>query len=816
MFTKQSTRPLISCICMCMLVLQANAQQKPARRFTLFFEKVYVHTDRDYYTAGEDIWFKAYCTDAQTNLPAPNSANVYAELLSPEGVVVDREVLHLQNGGANGDFKLDEALPAGRYRLRAYTSWMRNFGSMFFFTKDLYVSKGAKDSTAAANSNVQTAATANNNAQAAATSTAAQSDNRILFFPEGGSLIAGVKSRIAFKAESAVGKGIALKGTVLAADGKAVAEIQTTHLGMGSFELQPQPGVVYRFQGRLPDGKPVTADLPQALEQGLAIKITEKDTLLVVDIFTNPATLQAEGPMRVTLGGKHAGKFYLEDTVTLTQPHAVMQVAKSHFPEGVAAFTLYDARLRPQCERLVYIEKEVAQVTLRLKTDKPEYSPAEQAAVYLTATAEDGSAVKAQLSLAVVDAGIIPVATENIITYLQLQSELRGEIEQPLAYFNKDNAQRKQQLDLLLSTQGWRDFLWRRVKDTAIVVRYLPEPGITLSGHVKQVLGGKPLPKMNITLMANEARGNKIYFTESDSSGAWFLDGLPLYGPRQIRLTSRNPSGKGGGMLTMDSVLQASVPVPPLPQYTPLLPDTAALVKQFTTESQKRQTLLRKQQEADTRELEGVVVKNTPKTAVFRDGHYVSFGGPDSTFRITAADFKDYETLENFILHRMPGATSSADTQGVFFMSNGQRIRPRFKVDNVEDLFERIDFYSLPMNVIEQVTIRHMLSAQMTDAWFVYLTLKPEAYQRKQLDLLNVTIAGYYEARDFYVPTPGPNAPRQLPRTTVWWQPNVTTGAGSKPVRYHNPGNKTTIRIVAEGITDKGVPVAGVVNYNIK
>lgn len=807
MFTIHPVRAILCSSAIVFYAFSANAQQKPARKFTLFFEKVYVHTDRDYYTAGEDVWFKAYVTDAQTNLPAPNSSNVYAELLSPQGIVIDREILHIQNGGAPGDFKLDEALPAGRYHLRAYTNWMRNFGNMFFFTKDLYIGRSIKEDAAA--KSVGQPATAG----AAA---AVQADRRILFFPEGGSLVAGVKSRIAFKAEDAGGKGIALKGTILAADGKAVAEAETTHLGMGSFELQPQPGISYTFQAKLPDGKTVTAGLPEPLQQGLAMKVTEKDTVLEVEICTSQATLQAAGPVHVTLGGKHAGKFYFEDTLTLTQPQGLIRVPVRAFPEGVAAFTLYDAQLRPQCERLAYISKEEGKVTLQLKTDKPEYTPSEQAALFFSCNSADGSTVKAQLSVAVVDAGITPVPAENIITWLQLQSELRGEIEQPFLYFNKDNPHRKEQLDLLLRTQGWRDFVWRRVKDTSIVLRYLPEPGITLSGHVKQAIGGKPLAKMNITLMANEAKGDKIYFTETDSSGAWFMDGLPLYGSQQIRITSRTATGKSGGMLTLDSVIHASEPVPLLPVYTPLLPDTAALVKLFTGESQKRLTLLRKQQEQETRELEGVVVKNNTQTATFRDGAYVSFGGPDSTFRITAADFKDYEILENFILHRMPGAVSSADTQGVFFLSNGQRIRPRFKVDNVEDVFERLDFYSLPMNVIEQVTIRHMLSATMTDAWFVYLTLKPEAYQRRHPDLLNANISGYYEAREFYVPRPGLNRLPEIPRTTIFWKPDVAVEAGKTSVQYYNPGSKTSVRVVAEGITDKGVPVAGVFSYHIK
>jgi hypothetical protein len=43
-----------------LLCTSALAQTpKPQNTIKLFFEKVFIHTDRTVYTQGEDIWFKA-------------------------------------------------------------------------------------------------------------------------------------------------------------------------------------------------------------------------------------------------------------------------------------------------------------------------------------------------------------------------------------------------------------------------------------------------------------------------------------------------------------------------------------------------------------------------------------------------------------------------------------------------------------------------------------------------------------------------------------------------------------------------------------
>jgi len=146
--------------------------------------------------------------------------------------------------------------------------------------------------------------------------------------------------------------------------------------------------------------------------------------------------------------------------------------------------------------------------------------------------------------MAVVDANLLTRENEHMISYLLLESEIKGRIDQPQQYFDPANPLRFGQLDLLLMTQGWREFLWTRLANSKILIHHLPESGITISGNVKRPLLAKPLSNVNITLFAPQAVGNKIYFTKTDSAGRYFLDGLHLMGTQRIKLVSKDDKGK--------------------------------------------------------------------------------------------------------------------------------------------------------------------------------------------------------------------------------------------------------------------------------
>ncbi|TCC93398.1 TonB-dependent receptor [Pedobacter frigiditerrae] len=118
-----------------------TALLKKLEEFTKKFpqEKVYLHLDKPYYAIGDDIWFKAYVIDSKTSEPTSISNILYIDLINEKDSLTKQLKLQMISGIAWGDFKLSDSLAEGNYRIRAYTQWMRNAGSDFFFDKNIKI-----------------------------------------------------------------------------------------------------------------------------------------------------------------------------------------------------------------------------------------------------------------------------------------------------------------------------------------------------------------------------------------------------------------------------------------------------------------------------------------------------------------------------------------------------------------------------------------------------------------------------------------------------------------------------------------------------
>src|SRR5262245_15553551 len=96
-------------------------------------EKVYVQTDKQFYVTGETVWFKLYNTDASVHQLMNVSRIAYVELLSADLKQIFQVKVELDNGIGDGYLELPSSMVSGNYRIRAYTSWMKNFSPDFYF-----------------------------------------------------------------------------------------------------------------------------------------------------------------------------------------------------------------------------------------------------------------------------------------------------------------------------------------------------------------------------------------------------------------------------------------------------------------------------------------------------------------------------------------------------------------------------------------------------------------------------------------------------------------------------------------------------------
>lgn len=436
-------------------------------------EQVFLRTDREFYTAGEDLWFRAWAFENQSLLPKPYSRVLYAELISPENKLVKRLMLTLNSTGfAKGDFELPRELPEGEYRLRAYTNWMRNFGEEVFFEKRFTLF--ALNKTEASIENVT------------------EKKTYLRFFPEGGYLVEGLPSVVAFQAHDERGEPLPISGEIQDENGEKVADLSPTHHGMGKFALKPEVGKKYFAQFQVTgEEKPQRVELPKALSSGYTLLMNDHpDGDFRVSLFRSSTKQGAE---MLYIAGLCRGKVYMLQTLQIDKPFLRFKIPQKLFPSGVVDFMLFDAQGLPLLERLAFVWRPDEKV-LPLSAKFTQKSTKKRGKNTLEIYCPDTTA---SLCLSVTDLGDYVPQTEHstLLAHSLLQADLRGRIYQPASYFVEGDSSAADKRELLMLTHGWRRFEWRKsLGESKFIAQYPLERGLVIEGKMtKEFNENKPI-----------------------------------------------------------------------------------------------------------------------------------------------------------------------------------------------------------------------------------------------------------------------------------------------------------------------------------
>ncbi len=784
------------------------------RNMEMPVEKVYLHTDRPYYFAGDDIWFKAYLVDGFTNKLSDKSNNLNVELISAGSKIIKRLILRIDKGLCIGDFHLNDSIASGNYLIRAYTNWMRNFGEVFFFEKEIVIE---------------------NQIGLKALHQLKPEENKemidVQFFPEGGPLIENINTILGFKAINAYGYGCNVKGKVISSLGDSVASFSSIHLGMGSFTFTSKKGLNYYAIGFSENGIPFKVKLPDAIKTGYSLKVSDIDNdFFNVAINTNQETLN-QFPFQelVIVGTVHnslcATVQYKVKDITNT-----VYMLKNEFPDGIARITLMDTTGTVFCERVFYIRTK-ENYKICIVPDNKLYVPRQKVTLQISVKDTSNNPVPAYLSVSVVDGNQVKDLEKKscISSYLLLESEIRGNIEQPFYYFDTTVSNRYKALDDLLLTQGWRNYIWNYLSDTILKFNFPEEDGITVSGRFRHKLTGKPIANTAISL-ALEGDDMPFYgYANTDSTGRYHFDGLNFAGPRNIVVSASDEKSQRQGLILIDSIQKD-----PAPLNNSRIYKTATISKEidaFKKEAEQKYNILKKYNITDTIFLDEVTIKARKLQKENADGHFRVYGNADYSLTITDKMLSNrdiFQTLQG----RVAGLMIIEDPINgyrVFFARSGYYqnygdATPLFLIDGRETDLGQV--MSLPMSAVDKIEVLKDIKTTLygfRGSFGVINILTKRGIinpWEPVLYSINQQVYGYYQARTFYTPkynTRQPENEKPDLRTTIHWEPNVVTDIdGNATVSFFNADNKADIIVDVQGIAEFGNPLTGKTSFEVK
>ena len=473
-------------------------------------EKVYLHFDNTSYYQGDQIWFKCYVVTSGRHQLSPWSKTMYVELLNPGGDIVDKRILKIEKGQCHGDFSLNH-LPfySGFYEIRAYTKYMLNFGDDVIFSRVLPVFDKPKKE-----SNFEEKKMLGYGRYGPLGSFSMKREPPVRgsrvnmrFFPEGGNLVQGVESRVAFEVTDAAGNPLTIDSGQLTIGGNEIP-ITAQHEGKGVFTYTPSGGRRNDIAEIEYSGKKYRFDLPACLPQGVVMEV---DNLSHADSIRISLRKNKDFPVEmlgvaVLNGG--ALKNYCFAWIEDTEIHFKMD--KTRLPAGVSQIVLFNSQGEIVCDRLIFCGNHDVGLNIKAKTGKSTYRPYELVNFELSVTDKDENPVYTSFSLSVRDGANMVEGNHTILTDLLLMSEIKEYVRNPLYYFEEDDEAHRAALDILLMVQGWRRYAWKQMADvetlhaTSLSLKYLPEQGIETHGKIlyKPIFGKvQPKPKVDVGLL---------------------------------------------------------------------------------------------------------------------------------------------------------------------------------------------------------------------------------------------------------------------------------------------------------------------------
>lgn len=738
-------------------------------------EKLFLHLDRPVYLSGETMWFKVYAVDGTYSRPLTLSSVAYVEVLDAKNHPVLQGKIALKNAVGQGSFVVPASVASGSYTVRAYTSWMKNFAPETYFHSPVTVLNTFVASGAAA--------------RPAKDSVAYEAQ----FFPEGGNLVQGLRSKVAVKVTDQAGRGVVATGNVLNQQGAIVCTFSTLRLGMGSFLFTPASAQeTYTAVLTLGPGQTISRPLPRAYAEGYVMHLErgEQNLLtLTVDATQRP-------PEMLFLLAHSRQHTALATRLQLVNGHALFLFRSDQLLGGVSHFTVFNEAQQPVAERL-YFQRPAQGLALTAQADKPQYGPREKVQLQL-AVAATAPTASASLSMAVYRLdSLAAMPSHTIDQYLGLTSELKGNVENPDYYFTANDPEAT---DNLLLTQGWSRFRWEDVLAPSLPApKFLPEP----NGPVVQARltrAGTTTPRQGVmTYLSSPSRIIRLNNAVSNEDGLVQFEMHHFNGPQDL-VVQTDPQ--------QDSTCQIQLLEPFSTRYRSTPGRAYGLTPRFQNDYEKRHL------QAQVQHLYFGKYRNL--YARERTDSLGFYGKPDETYLLDK--YTRFKVLEEVLREYVPGVVVRIRKDGFHFLVV-DKVNKTLLAENPIVLLDGVPVFninkimampSIKIRKLEVIDSRYFQGLAVYNGVVSFSTYKGDL-EGFQLDprVLVERYEGVQRQREFYAPrydTPAA-AQSRLPdlRNLLYWNPDITvTGTQAQTLNFFTGDQAGRYLVVVQGLAADG------------
>lgn len=641
----------------------------------------------------------------------------------------------------------------------------------------------------------------------------------VQFMPEGGHLLNGQTQQVGFKAIAADGNGVNISGNVQDSLGNTVGFFQSSHLGMGSFILEPKAGMNYRAEVTTDDGRTAMFNLPQVADTGVAISATLRGDVLTCRVLSTDGFDFSD----LYFGFHCRGKSY--GWVALDGPNA-FRLPVASLPDGIVHFFIVNTAGDVFSERLVFINKD-HYPKVKVTGLKDNYGRRSKVEVGLNVLYNDSIPMASEMSVSVVDPNTTVVdRNENILSYVMLSSDIKGKIENPAYYFNDSipNLERMRNADFLMMTQGWKRFdIGSILRGERPEMPFAVEIGQNVSGTIKP-LWRKTTDSGSLLLLGTNPNAGVTIFrdVQAEDSGQFFVNGLSFPRGTTFLVQGLQKGKKTNVEVIVEKQVFRGLSADRLAGRTVYHPEAEVVdtVANFLKSSGRKYFYENGER---IYAMDEVVVTASRKDADPERAMYDDVASRSITGQELVEE--GYPDLRSWL--EANGVEVRMDENSMDETAYIRNRRASVALDYLP-VTRHEEFLRLPMQDIDKIwVIRDPVSYAMVtsnatsemDQGGIIIRTKSgmglASGPRRTLSFFQFTPIGYSAPDAFYSPKYDGTDDKKMmydERTTVHWEPSLKTGAdGKTSVSFYTTDVPTDLLMIIQGMSLKGMPIYTVV-----